>query len=117
MLRLYRQHDMDLVGLYLNPNYRLGRVIKEALKSYIKGDMYTIDVPQETELPADIKRRYQLQIFLHDEKDADIIEWLKQTTKGQRNSLIKNITRQYLKTLYLKGYREDSNVLYDKYKK
>ena len=116
MLRLYRQHDMDLVGLHLNPNYKLGKTIKEALKSYIKGNIYDMQMPEEEILPNEIRRVYQIQIFLHDEKDKETIEWLKETTKGQRNSLIKNITRQYLKTLYLNGYRENSKELYDSLK-
>lgn len=117
MLRLYRQHDMDLVGLHLHPNYKLGRVIKEALKNYVNGKIYKIAMPNEEELPKEIRKKYQVQIFLHDEKDKEVIEWLKTTTKNQRNSLIKNITRQYLNTLYLNGYRENSSELYDKYNK
>jgi hypothetical protein len=74
-------------------------------------------MPKEQALPSEIRRVYQIQIFLHDEKDKETIEWLKNTTKGQRNSLIKNITRQYLKTLYLKGYREESELLYEKNRK
>lgn len=113
MLRIYRQHDMDLVGLHLHSSFMLGRAIKQALMAYVRGEVFKIDTPVEEELPNEIRRVYQIQIFLDDIKDKDIIDWLKTTNPGQRNSLIKNIFRSYAFSLYVKGYgniKEESYV-------
>lgn len=113
MLRIYRQHDMDLVGLHLHSSFMLGRAIKQALIAYVRGEVFKIDTPTEEELPNEIRRVYQIQIFLDDVKDKDIIDWLKTTNPGQRNSLIKNIFRSYAFSLYVKGYgniKEESYV-------
>lgn len=104
MLRIYRQHDMDLVGLHLHSSFMLGRAIKQALIAYVRGEVFKIDIPTEEELPNEIRRVYQIQIFLDNVKDKDIIDWLKTTNQGQRNSLIKNIFRSYSFSLYVKGY-------------
>ena len=105
---------MDLVGLHLHSTFMLGRAIKQALISYVRNEDFKINLPKEEKIDLKkIRRRYQLQIFLDDEKDKDIIEWLKGTTNGQRNSLIKNIFRYYALTLYLNGYRDDSKNIYE----
>ena len=118
VLRLYRQHDMDLIGLYLHSYFSFGRAIKQALIAYVRNDTtFKITVPKEEELPETINKSYQLQIVLNEEKDKDIIEWLVQTNVGQRNSLIKNIMRYYLSSLYLNGYRIESEDMYYNNKK
>lgn len=112
MLRIYRQHDMDLVGLHLHSSFMLGRAIKQALMAYVRGEVFKIDTPTEEELPNEIRRVYQIQIFLDDVKDKDVIDWLKTTNPGQRNSLIKNIFRSYAFSLYVKGYGNIKEELY-----
>ena len=117
MLRIYRQHDMDLVGLHLHSSFMLGRAFKQALIAYVRGEIFKIDIPEPEELPNEIRHSYQIQIFLDDEKDKDIIDWIKTTNSGQRNSLIKNIFRSYAFSLYLKGYGNMKEELLNKKEK
>lgn len=49
-VRLYRQHDMDLVGLYRTKDFKFQRHMKNALKAYAEGKDYRINHPGDEDI-------------------------------------------------------------------
>ena len=94
IIRLYRQHDLDLLTLK-HTSKTFQKDVREALRSYVRKIDYRIDVNRDLSLQTWPKSS-QCHISLHDEKDKDVILWLASISKGYRNSLIKNIVRSYL---------------------
>lgn len=103
-IRLYRQHDLDLVGLHYNKSIHLPDVARDVLASYVRQERYYIKTPEPIELPDDIPSTIMLHINLHKVLDQDIIVWILATKEGYRNSLVKNIIRGYLAIPYLYPY-------------
>ena len=96
-LRLYRQHDLDLITLYRNPSFSLPNAIKQALYAYVKKDTFAIKQPEIYELGEEkISKIIQMHIHLNEEIDSDIIAWLKNIKEGYRNSVLKNLIRAYM---------------------
>lgn len=94
IIRLYRQHDLDLLTLK-HTSKSFQKDVREALRSYVRKNNFKISVSDDLSLKA-WPRSSQCHISLNDEKDKDIILWLASVSKGYRNSLIKNIVRSYL---------------------
>lgn len=109
MIRLYRQHDLDLIGLYYNPEFAFRKALKETLINYVRGQYYRIDIPH-IGLDGSVKKQIPLHIILDEKSEADVIEWLKNTTKGQRNSMIKNLFRGYVIGANIYPYRLEDDV-------
>ena len=94
-MRLYKLNDLDLLYLYKLPRFSLQKAIKEALCAFVHGKEYHISYSDDnTEII--IPKSAQFHICLDEKEDKDVIAWLKSTSSGYRNSLIKNITRKYL---------------------
>lgn len=107
-MRLYRIHDLDLLYLYKLPDFSIQKAIKNALKAYISGQDLTIDYPTTDDLL--LPKTAMIHIYLSEKKDAEIIAWLKNISKGYRNSLLKNIVRSYLKEPGIEPYLLDNNI-------
>jgi hypothetical protein len=105
MLRLYRQHDLDLLYLHKSKEFSMQKNVKLALRAYINGQQLTITVP-DVAVTKTLPRLSQFHIFLSEKEDADIIEWLEKVSKGYRNSLIKNILRHYMSDIMVNPYFE-----------
>ena len=110
-LRLYRQHDLDLITLYRHPSFSLPAAIKKALKAYVKKEQFAIKQPPTYELPKEkISKIVQMHISLKEDEDSDIIEWIKDIKEGFRNSVLKNIIRGYLMGPYIFSYQKSSDA-------
>lgn len=110
-LRLYRQHDLDLITLYRHPSFSLPAAIKKALKAYVKKEQFAIKQPATYELPKEkISKIVQMHIALKEDEDSDIIEWIKDIKEGFRNSVLKNIIRGYLVGPYVYAYQKSSTA-------
>lgn len=93
-LRLYRNHDPDLLALYKNPNFSFQKALKGALRAYINKEPYFIYQPEQVDLrDFDFKYGYQFFLIFDDFYDKDIIDWLNGIKKRQRNIVIKSILR------------------------
>lgn len=106
-LRLYRQHDLDLITLYRHPTFSLPIAIKNALISYVRGKPLYIKQPTPYKITNEkIPKIVQMHISLDNKFDTDIINWLKNIKEGYRNSLLKNIVRGYICAPCIYSYGE-----------
>lgn len=113
-LRLYRQHDLDLITLYKHPSFSLPLAIKNALFAYVRKEELIIKQPASYNVNNDkIAKTVQIHIQLDETKDTDIIKWLKNTKEGYRNSVLKNIIRGYLSSPCIYFYQDNADSLKD----
>lgn len=111
-LRLYRQHDLDLITLYRHPSFSLPAAIKRSLIAYVRKEQLTIKQPEPFKLGDEkISKTVQMHIQLDEEKDADVIKWIKSTKEGYRNSVLKNIIRGYLAAPCIYSYQTSTSNL------
>ena len=96
-LRLYRQHDLDLITLYRHPSFSLPNAIKTALCAYVRSEQFSIKQPEPFALSDEkISKIVQIHISLSPSSEGDVIAWLKSIKEGYRNSVLKNIIRSYV---------------------
>lgn len=95
MMRLYRQHDMDLIVLYLNKEFGFMKALKHALHCYSRKEAFLFSAPdlEEFGIARELKYRYCLTVTLDTEKDADIIKLLERVKPNNRNEFIKCVMR------------------------
>ena len=93
-IRLYRDHDIDLVTLYKNPDFGFQKALKRALKAHVNNRPFVIFPPVSVDVThKDFKYVYQLFLNFDEEDDADIIEWLSNVKYRKRNEAIKSLLR------------------------
>jgi hypothetical protein len=109
MMRLYRQHDLDLISLFYDPNFLFKKAVKDVLASYVRGTYYRIQIPHVPITVEHVNKVIPFHISLDDEEDADIIEWLNGVTNGNRNSFIKNLFRAYAVGVNMIPYYDGKN--------
>lgn len=112
-MRLYRQHDLDLLYLYKTPNFCIQKSIRESIRDYVKNGCvnngsYIVDVSNIKHNEV-LPRSVQIHIYLSEDKDSQVISWLDNTSKGYRNSLIKNIYRNYINGPITYPYNPNKN--------
>ena len=113
-VRLYRQHDMDLVGLYRTKDFKFQRHMKNALKAYAEGKDYRINHPGDE----DIRKGYvpkivQMHIYLTQEQDASAISVLQTIRDGYRGAFLKALFRKYLNNEPLSAYRDRKDLIFN----
>ena len=114
-LRLYRQHDMDLIILLLNKDFGFTKAMKRALHCYGK-EPYFFSVPalDEFGINREIKYAYKRELVLDSEREADIIELLDRVKPLYRNEFIKMVMRGSMIGPYaygcLSGQNENINA-------
>lgn len=96
-LRLYRQHDLDLITLYRHPLFSLPNAIKMSLCGYVRNQKFFINQPEPYEIGNEkISKIVQIHIQLSEKTEKDVIDWLKNIKDGYRNSVLKNVIRAYM---------------------
>lgn len=96
-LRLYRQHDLDLITLYRHPLFSLPNAIKMSLCAYVRNQKFFIKQPDPYEIGNEkISKIVQIHIQLSEKSEGDVIAWLKNIKDGYRNSVLKNVVRAYM---------------------
>lgn len=108
-LRLYRQHDLDLIGLFINPEFNFAKEAKKALAAYVRGKPYVVSSPDPVLPKKKVSYLIQTNIIL-DESETDVIQWLLSMKSGYRNSLVKNILRGYMSAPNVFLYSEDVDI-------
>lgn len=105
IVRLYWQHDLDLIALAKHPDFEIGRWMKKAVIAFVRGDdNFVIPLPRPQ--PYQIKLVNCDTHFVLSYKEADVVEFFKNFRYGVRNSAIKQIFRMYLE-------RPNFQVFYD----
>ena len=91
IVRLYWQHDLDLVALTLHPMFEMGKWMKKAMIAYAQGDE-EFHIPLPPEMPPEKPLENCDAHFALDPKNEienEVIKILQQFRNGQRNSVIK----------------------------
>ena len=113
IVRLYWQHDLDLVALTLHPMFEMGKWMKKAMFAYAQGDE-EFHIPLPPEMPPEKPLENCDAHFALDSKNEienEVIKILQQFRNGQRNSVIKLIFRNYLDELFLKPYIDTNTYI------
>ena len=113
-LRLYRQHDLDLITLYRHPLFSLPNAIKMSLCAYVRNQKFFIKQPQPYEIGNEkISKIVQIHIQLSEKSEGDVIEWLRNIKDGYRNSVLKNVIRAYMAGPCIYSYIKENNNTFE----
>ncbi len=86
-------YSPELFALYKVKGFKLQSKIKDALRSYVAGEPYIIDIPED--LSKDKKGRSFIQLTFAEKKDKKVIAFLESIPKGERSDVIRQITMAY----------------------
>lgn len=101
-VRLYKQHDLDLIYLYKNPDFRFLDAMKTAAAAYAEnGSRANIKNPPAHKLKLEEQTKWQIHLSIED--DA-INAMLKQVQRGFRCSFLKNILRYAMESPNLNSF-------------
>lgn len=103
-MRLYRQHDLDLLYLYMLDGFSIQTAIKSAIKALVKKTGERMSVPTQSPNGMVLPNYAQFQICLSATEDSDLIAWIRSITSGYRNALLKSVLRNYLEGPILEPY-------------
>lgn len=110
ILRIYKTHDHDLMGLHQTGTLDIAKAAKAAVIAYYKGERFRFDLkpgqyPDSKGMPSVAS----FQIEFDDELDEapGILKWLDTFEDGYRNCCIKAILRFYLADPCIFLFRRD----------
>lgn len=103
-IRLYWQYDLDLIGLYMDPEFHLASKIKEALQGYVRGRKVVFYIPTDPYPKRITIDNCAITISLNERFDADVIRFIKNIRLGHRNSAVKVILRSCFDRPFLIPY-------------
>ena len=92
-LRLYKQHDMDLMKY---DSKILSEELRNSLIALSKGETYVFNVPKPIVATDDIPEQVLLQFLLNTEEDISAIEYLKQIPAPKTSQFLKDMLRNNL---------------------
>lgn len=119
VVRLYRQHDMDLITLFFDENVRLCKLMKRTLVNYVNGDdveMLSFDEPSKTEGYVPKCIRMHIRLNEANEREKAVIDFLASMKPGFRCSFIKALFRNSCAYIPMVGYTTGSEFLTRKLK-
>lgn len=114
MMRLYRQHDLDLIYLYKLKGFSFQEAVKKSIRMAINNSSEKIEYPvpdhpiNEMQLP----KAVQFHIYLSPQTEADIIKWIQSITKGYRNCVLKNVVRNHLSKIAFEPYNINTDIIF-----
>lgn len=106
-MRLYRQHDLDLIYIYKQrKDLGFSKTLKNILNNYQFGYEKRLPTVNIEEIkPENFPHEsVQLHLYLSEEKDANAIAVLKSIKRGYRNSFLKNLLRYCVRNPVLLPY-------------
>lgn len=94
--------DLDLIALYVHPDFDMCRQMKRAVIAYVRGDeSFLISLPNRP-LPSPVQiKNYQTSFSLSPKTDEDVIRFLSQVRYKYRGLAVKLIFRMYMERAYL----------------
>ncbi len=119
-VRLYRQTDLDLIGLCCADGMSVSKELKKCLVAFVRGVPYSINLkPIDVSAQIVTKKSVTLQFYLENKTHSDVINWLKTIRPRQRNSFLRNLLRSSLPCPYLYMYQTNqilvNNMIADIY--
>ena len=111
-IRLYRQHDMDLIRMYMNKAIRFTEEVKRALIAYANGKIYTISITDSTpSFQGYLKTSILMHVSIDAKKNPEVITLFSRIKPGQRNAFIKTVTRRSMSELPLSAYFAGDGII------
>lgn len=115
-MRLYRQHDLDLMECYRTEGFKFQQEAKAAFRAYADHTDYEIKMPAGAEIKAGpIPKMLLIQIYVDPKADRPMLESLSKVRRGQKNSFLKAVFRKYMAPDCgaLRLYTDSGNFPYD----
>jgi hypothetical protein len=106
-MRIYRRHDLDLVGLFANDNFKFEEEVANALRAYVRKEDKKILIPTTHSFSKTVNPKSQINIVLDETIDRDVIDFLFSVPSGNRNSFIKSVFRNYINTPYFEAFTSE----------
>lgn len=104
-LRIYRRHDLDLMGLVANTSFDFAGTVKAVLRNYAKGKMPKVPLPTKNTFNKTVNYSVaQIHIKLDERADADIIKFIRSLPDGSRNCFVKTLLRNVLEGPYIPAF-------------
>lgn len=103
-MRIYRRHDLDLIGLFANKEFDFETEVYKSLKAFVDGKRYIIKFPATDNFSKTVNSKCQVNLFLDDLKDGKMIDFLYTIPAGNRNSFLKSLIRNNLEAPYVSGF-------------
>lgn len=117
-VRLYWQHDLDLIALKEHPDFPFAKKMKEAIVACARQDKdFKIQVPPLADRPIEINEGCTIHFYLNNTTDADVIRMIQGIRSGFRNSAMRNIFRFYMEQTNLDPYYNTTAFVVKKNKK
>lgn len=108
VLRIYWQHDLDLVTLTYYSDFSVAHWMKQALIAYVRNDKsFSIPLPPERPITLEHKNK-KIHIRICEEEYGDVVEFIENFRYGFMNNGIKQIMRSYLAEHFLNVYMMNS---------
>lgn len=109
-VRLYWQHDLDLLALHESPGSpSFSTICKEALTAYVRNTPYTIFVPDKVYFKKYVDSK-SFVIVLSPETEQDLIDFLDSVEYGFRCNVLKQIVRGYMEHSFIAPYFIKSTI-------
>ena len=117
-IRLYRQHDLDLIALFLQTETFLPSFAKGCIKMFAAGKKEYFIMPKIESIPNDsqIHNHYQMTLYFDTIEDVRAIALLESIRDGYKNGFVKNVIRSYMYGGYCAHYFNDPRQIEDYYK-
>lgn len=106
-MRIYRRHDLDLIGLFANDNFKFEDEVANSLRAYVRKEKIKIPIPVTDSFSKCVNPKSQVNIFLDENRDKDVIDFLFSVPSGNRNSFMKAVFRNYISAPYFAAFTSD----------
>lgn len=93
IFRFYKRYDLDLLVLSLSQSVSFTKLIKSALRAYIRGQDFSIVIQQGESIIIPKSKAVTIDFT---QEDEDVINWLNSIVSGQRCTAVKCILRHYI---------------------
>lgn len=95
-ITLRGKNDKDLMAISLDDRYDAATIFSKAIKSFVRRESVKIcTVPNRTSLYF-TNCKIDLKLYFHDEKDANVIEYLRLIPQTARDEVLKHIIRKMI---------------------
>lgn len=103
-VRLNWKTDLDLIAMYMHPDFNFSKFMKMAVTAYARGDDSFYIIPPERKCEIGALKNVAVHFRLSEETEADVIDFLARIREGHGCSAMKIIFRTYMKYPYLEPY-------------
>lgn len=103
-VRLSWKTDLDLIAMYMHPDFNFSKFLRMAVTAYARGDDSFYIIPPERKCEIGALKNVAVHFRLSEETEADVIDFLSKIREGQGCAAMKIIFRSYMKYPYLDPY-------------